>query len=76
MATASDKNKVDARWQAQGPKLLESTIVVATERSQLSHIEISMNALASECDSAGFFQWQQLYRQIDVSQLISEKKGR
>ena len=33
--------------------------VVATERSQLSHIEIHMNIIAPEVDSAGFFQWQQ-----------------
>ena len=36
------------------------TIVLATERSQLSPIEISMNALDSEDDSAVFFQWHQL----------------
>ena len=27
MATANDKNFSNARWQAQGPKLLESTMV-------------------------------------------------
>ena len=37
-----------------------NSILVATERSQLSPIERCMNTLASECDSAGFFQWPQL----------------
>ena len=45
-------------------------IVVATERSQLSLIEISMNAPASECDSAGFFQWQQLYIFLYANSLL------
>ena len=62
METANDKKFSGARWQAQGTKLLEPTIVFAIERSQLSHIEISMNTFASEWDSAGFFQWQQLYK--------------
>ena len=39
----------------------QPAIVVATERSQLSHIEKCMNTLAFEGDSAGFFQWQQLH---------------
>ena len=43
MAITNDKKLSDARWQAQGPKLLEPAIVVATERSQLNHIEICMN---------------------------------
>ena len=40
--------------------LIHLTIVVDTERSQLIHIEIRMNTLVFEGDSAGFFQWQQL----------------
>ena len=40
--------------------LIHLTIVFATERSQLNHIEIRKNTLVFEGDSAGFFQWQQL----------------
>ena len=36
-------------------------VVVATERSQLSCILKQVRSCLSLCDSAGFFQWQQLY---------------
>ena len=42
------------------PSGFNFTIVVATERSQQNHIQKQVFSCVSLCDSAGFFQWQQL----------------
>ena len=40
MATAKDKNFSDARWQAQGPKLLEPTITHCLKLVDMSYCKV------------------------------------